>query len=71
MHVDQVFVETNNVVTDKPLHFEIEMKELVRVEDVYKDITSFSKTLKKGQGSGSPYSDYEVVRKFFPFKVFQ
>jgi len=39
------------------------MKELVRVEDLYKDRTTFYKTLKKGHGSASPYMDCLVALK--------
>jgi len=40
------------------LYFDIEMKVLVKVDDIYKDCTSFQKTIKKGVGSASPYADF-------------
>ncbi len=49
---------------DRPLLFEIEMKKLVRVEDMYKDGTTFHKTIFKGNGSASPYSDFYVLCKY-------
>lgn len=60
---DAAYVERHAVMTDRPLLFEIEMKRLVRVEDVYKDGTTFHKTLTKGEGSASPYADFYVLCK--------
>jgi len=42
---------------------EINMKGLVRVDDLYKDKTTFYKTLIKGDGTASPYMDCLVACK--------
>ena len=42
---DQEFVLNYGVQRDRNLYFDIEMLELVRVDDVYKDQTTFYKTL--------------------------
>jgi hypoxanthine-guanine phosphoribosyltransferase len=55
---DQAIISKFNVDTKRDLYLDIEMKSLVRVEDVYKDGTTLTKTLKKGQGTASPYSDF-------------
>ncbi len=47
----------------RDLYLDIEMKKLLRVEDIYKDGTTLSKTLKKGHGTASPYSDFQVISK--------
>lgn len=60
---DPEFVEEYKINTDHNLLFEINMKELVRVDDLYKDGTTFYKTLKKGNGSASPYMDCLVACK--------
>ena len=39
------------------------MKGLVRIEDLYKDRTTFYKTLKKGESSASPYMDCLIAIK--------
>ena len=39
------------------------MKVLVKVDDIYKDCTSFQKTIKKGVGSASPYADFQIISK--------
>ncbi len=39
------------------------MKELVRVDDLYKDGTTFYKTLIKGHGTASPYVDSLIACK--------
>jgi len=39
------------------------MKELVRVDDLYKDKTTFVKSLDKGEGTASPYNDCVVWLK--------
>ena len=67
MAKDPEYVEKNGLMTDRSLYFDIEMKNLVRVDDVYKDRTTFYKTLAKGQGSASPYNDAYVLRNIFTF----
>ena len=43
----------------KNLYVDIHMKQLTKVEDIYKDGGStLHKTLKKGHGTASPYSDF-------------
>ena len=43
----------------KDLYVDIHMKQLTKVEDIYKDGGStLHKTLKKGHGTASPYSDF-------------
>jgi hypothetical protein len=49
--------------TDIDLLIDVEMKELVRVDDLYKDGSTFYKTLVKGTGSASPYIDSLVACK--------
>jgi len=41
----------------KDLFLELELKELVRIDDLYKDGTTFYKSLQKGEGTASPYID--------------
>jgi hypothetical protein len=43
---------------DKYLYLDVELKDLISVDDVYKDKTTFHKTIKKGVGSASPYTDF-------------
>ncbi len=45
------------------------MKELVRVDDLYKDGTTFYKTLIKGHGTASPYVDSLIACKYLRFKA--
>ena len=40
------------------------MSKLVRVDDLFKDGTTFYKTLKKGEGSASPYKDCHICCKY-------
>jgi len=42
---------------EKDLLLDLELKELVRVDDLYKDGTTFYKSLQKGEGTASPYID--------------
>ena len=37
------------------------MKNLIRIEDLYKDKTTFYKSLAIGEGTASPYTDSSVV----------
>lgn len=60
---DPAYVQERGLFVDRPLIFDIEMHGLVRVEDVYKDGTTFQKTVIKGSGTASPYSDFEVICK--------
>lgn len=60
---DAAMVEKHGVLRDRPLRIDIEMLNLVRVEDVYKDGSAFQKTLVKGSGTASPYSDFQVLCK--------
>jgi hypothetical protein len=60
---DPAFVSEHGVWPDKSLQFDINLLSLVRVEDVYKDLTTYQKTITKGIGSSSPYSDFEVICK--------
>lgn len=56
---------------NKELYIDIHMKHLTRVEDIYKDGGStLHKTLLKGHGTASPYSDFQILSKFHlpPFK---
>lgn len=62
---DSAYLEKHDIMTDRYLYFDIEMKKLMRVEDVYKDGTTFHKTLQKGIGTASPYSDYQILSKYF------
>lgn len=41
----------------KDIHIDLNMRVLVRVDDLYRDKTTFYKTLRKGIGSANPYSD--------------
>jgi hypothetical protein len=60
---DEEFVKSFNILCDRYLIFDIEMKKLVRVDDIYKDKTTFYKTLLKGEGSASPYPDTVILCK--------
>lgn len=42
------------------VNIDLHMKELVRVDDLYKDKTTFVKSLVKGLGTASPYNDCYV-----------
>ena len=48
----------------KNLLLELNLKKLVRIDDVYRDMTTFSKTLQKGEGTASPYHDCHVICKY-------
>lgn len=60
---DPEFVEANNINKGHNLIFDVYMKELTRVDDLYKDYTTFYKTLVKGHGTASPYMDCLVACK--------
>lgn len=60
---DPEYTAQHGILADRLLILAIEMKALVRVEDVYKDGTVFHKTLVKGNGSASPYADFMVLCK--------
>jgi hypothetical protein len=61
---DPQYISDFGIDTEKLLYLDLHMKELVRVDDLFKDGTTFYKTLKKGEGSASPYIDSFVHRKF-------
>jgi len=63
-------IELYGINKDQFLYYDIEMLKLVRVEDLYKDQTSFLKTLVKGVGTASPYSDCQILRKYPPLSCF-
>jgi hypothetical protein len=42
---------------DRDIYMDINLKELRRVEDLYKDKSTFYKSLRKGFGTSSPYTD--------------
>lgn len=50
-------IEKLHIDTEKPLKIDIIMNDLVRVDDLYKDKTTFFKTLRKGEHTASPYRD--------------
>jgi ribosomal protein L15 len=60
---DAEMVEKYGILKDRPLRFDIDMVNLVRVEDVYRDGSAFQKTIFKGEGTASPYSDFQVLCK--------
>ena len=61
---DKQIIEKFRVNTEEDLFIDIEMKQLIRVEDVYKDGGStLHKTLQKGHGTASPYSDFQIISK--------
>ncbi|TNV85630.1 hypothetical protein FGO68_gene3643 [Halteria grandinella] len=60
---DAEVVEKYEILKDRPLRLDIEMVNLVRVEDLYKDGSAFQKTVFKGEGTASPYSDFQVLLK--------
>jgi hypothetical protein len=39
------------------------LKDIIRVEDIFRDKTTFQRTLEKGEGTCSPYSDSWVSIK--------
>jgi len=45
---------------DAPVTIDIKLHKLDKIEDLYKDRTTFYKSLRKGEGSASPRSDYIV-----------
>ena len=51
------------ILFDRSLRIDCTMKGLVRIEDLYKDRTTFYKTLKKGESSASPYMDCLIAIK--------
>jgi hypothetical protein len=55
---DPQIIEKYGIDLERDLYIEVEMKYLMRVEDVYKDGTTLHKTLKKGNGTASPYADF-------------
>lgn len=65
---DQQLLEQYPIKTDRYLYIDIEMIKLVRVEDIYKDGgSSLQKTLLKGVGTASPYSDFMILSKSSKF----
>lgn len=64
LKLDKEYVDQHGIKEDQYLIFDINMKELVRVDDLYKDQTTFFKTLVKGVGTASPYLDSLVACKF-------
>lgn len=66
---DPEYIAEKGILNDRYLFFEIDMKELVRVDDLYKDGTTFYKTLVKGHGTASPYVDSLVACKLLLFKA--
>ncbi len=63
---DQKLLDQYSIKTDRYLYIDIEMIKLIRVEDIYKDCgSSLQKTLMKGVGTASPYSDFMILSKFF------
>ncbi len=63
MERDQAYIEQYGVKTDRDLYIDAHMKQLNRIEDLYKDRTTFYKTLVKGEGSASPYMDCLIACK--------
>ena len=61
---DPEFIEKFGFDLTKVLLIDINMKVLVRIDDLYKDTTTFVKTLEKGQGTSSPYNDCVVYSKY-------
>lgn len=49
--------------SEKPLQMDLTLHKLVRVEDLYRDGKVIYKSLRKGQGTASPYSDCYVSLK--------
>jgi hypothetical protein len=45
------------------LLIDLNMKALVRVDDLYRDTSTFVKSIQKGQGTASPYNDCVVYIK--------
>lgn len=60
MHQDKKFVEDFNISGERVIKVDIKIHRLEKVEDLYKDETTFYKTLKKGFGSASPRTDYII-----------
>ena len=48
---------------EEPLHVDINLKALQKIEDLYRDQTTFYKTLRRGEGTASPYHDCKVTLK--------
>jgi len=62
---DQAMVKQLNLDTSKILKIDIKIHSLEKVEDLYKDRTTFYKTLQTGFGTASPRPDYLIHCKFF------
>ena len=56
-------VAEHGILKDRVLIIDIDMKSLIRVDDVYRDLTTFHKTIKKGSGTASPFSDFLILSK--------
>lgn len=67
---DPEFVKLHNIRPDANLIYDIDMKGLVRVDDVFRDETTFHKTIQKGVGTASPYMDCLVACNFKLLKYF-
>jgi hypothetical protein len=52
-----------NYLPDLNLHLEITLNEIVKVVNMYNDNETFYRTLRKGEGSASPYKDSLIVLK--------
>lgn len=53
----------SNFDNQKDLFVEIDLQQLAKVEDWYKDGSTLVKTIRKGGKGRSPYSDSEIKRK--------
>lgn len=52
---------TADYIKDQPLKVDLHLKGLCAILDLYKDKTVYYKTLKRGQGTASPYYDCHVT----------
>jgi hypothetical protein len=52
-----------NYLPDVNLHLEITLNEIIKVVNMYNDNETFYRTLRKGEGSASPYKDSLIVLK--------
>jgi hypothetical protein len=47
----------------------IDLKYLLKIEDMYKDGTTFHRSLQKGEGSASPRTDYTIRSKYTSYNL--
>ena len=59
--IDPSLIQQYNIDLNSPIYIDVFLKDLTRIDDIYKDGTTFHKTLQKGVYTASPYRDSLVA----------